>query len=972
MAQSMSVKSLSAYGRAFEELFAKGFYSHGKLVGTYPGYFLIGSLVFSGICLTGIPYLKINLDLYKLFVPLDAPVRAEFERSLAFNAMPLGELLNEHPPKNKLKRQVAVPIHSDIIRFYVVHKNYENLLQSETLGKLYRYTNEILRVTAQYEGRMYHFESFCKKEPNEQNCSNTLNVWLKHADILFRDGKTKNNPNLQLSYPVMYLFNRPKDIGNVVYGVNVTGEKHEIFGARVLTLHWFVEFPSTAELEGAYLAYREAMTEFWKVKSLESGLDFIPHNERAMDDEMRLIIETAVPFAIPVSIQLMLFVVLSNYSSDRTKSKPMEAYLAVISVILSLVCTFGILFRLGMAFNPVSSTMPFLILAVGVDDAFLMLGAWRASDRRFPVEKRMALTMSDAGVSITVTSITNFGCFALGYFLCSTPAVADFCILTACGVMLDYIYQITFFAAVMVYGGRKEAEGGLISCCYRNIPLNNETELQVTDSKTDVNTKPYIHRLFGDVYAPFILRSDVMIVSWIAFAAYAILAIYGCSSIIVDISPKKYIRDNSPIQTFVHLADKYIWADNVMPKFYVMNPPDLRDAGARARLNELIYRLEHTKYSIGRVSTNFWLWEYQRFLNDFPDVEYESGFYDQKYLSDFFSQFDYQQYRPHVKMKANSTNGEPCIAAFTFQTSFYGLDSWDKRQVSNPINTFFYSKCLNESCHPLHPFSPLSNTSCKRLLLRLAICTLIIVLMHYARMLALLLWMPSRNVTNVRKLLRTLCMMNLTIYPGHAELFHWRKIISEYEDFDMFLADIFSPFLIDQRKSIAPSSMQSIGSAIAVMAIISIFFLPDKQSVFFMTWSLLSISMGVCGGLSIWGSDLDSVSMGCIVMAIGLAVDFSVHICYRYHRSEELTAHEKVRDTLSVVGWPIVQAGGSTLIGMATLPFIPAYLVRVFFQTVVLVNVIGLSHALIWLPQLISALDPCERIPLRSRHPRSE
>uniref|UniRef100_A0A914RP55 Uncharacterized protein n=1 Tax=Parascaris equorum TaxID=6256 RepID=A0A914RP55_PAREQ len=376
--------------------------------------------------------------------------------------MPLGELVTEHPPKNKLKRQITVPVHSDTIRFYVVHKNYENLLQSETLGKLYRYTNEILRVTAQYEGTIYHFESFCKKEPNEQNCSNSLNVWLKHADILFRDDKTKNNPNLQLSYPVMYLFNRPKDIGNR--------------WARVLTLHWFVEFPSTAELEGAYLAYREAMTEFWKVKSLESGLDFIPHNGRAMDDEMRLIIETAVPFAIPVSIQLMLFVVLSNYSSDRTKSKPMEAYLA-----------------------PFSFTFP----------------------------------------------------------------------------------------TVMVYGGRKEAEGGLMSCCYRNIPLNKENDLQVTDSKTNADKMRGTH-------------SD----------------------------------ENQRHKT------------------------------------------------IGRVSTNFWLWEYQRFLNDFPDVEYETGFYDQKYLSDFFSQFDYQQY-PHVKMKANSTNGEPCIAAFTFQTSFYGLDSWDKRQVSN-------------------------------------------------------------------------------------------------------------------------------------------------------------------------------------------------------------------------------------------------------------------------------------------------
>ncbi|VDN49909.1 unnamed protein product [Gongylonema pulchrum] len=103
----------------------------------------------------------------------------------------------------------------------------------------------------------------------------------------------------------------------------------------------------------------------------------------------------------------------------------------------------------------------------------------------------------------------------------------------------------------------------------------------------------------------------------------------------VDISPKNFLT----------ILDKYIWADNVMPVFHVMNPPDLRDAQARARLNELIYRLEHTAYSIGRVSTNFWLWEYQSFLNDFSDIDYATSFYDQKYLAEFFDQFDYQQYR---------------------------------------------------------------------------------------------------------------------------------------------------------------------------------------------------------------------------------------------------------------------------------------------------------------------------------------
>uniref|UniRef100_A0A915CSX1 Uncharacterized protein n=1 Tax=Ditylenchus dipsaci TaxID=166011 RepID=A0A915CSX1_9BILA len=144
-----------------------------------------------------------------------------------------------------------------------------------------------------------------------------------------------------------------------------------------------------------------------------------------------------------------------------------------------------------------------------------------------------------------------------------------------------------------------------------------------------------------------------------------------------------------------------------------------------------------------------------------------------------------------VKINDSAPDGEPCVSAFTFQTSFYGLDSWDKRQ---------------------------------------------------------------------------------------AELFHWREILNQYPEFKAFLAGIFSPFLIDQRRTIAPSSMQSVGCAIAVMALISMLFLPDKQSVFVMSFSLISISMGVCGFLCLWGSDLDSVSMGCIIMAIGLAVDFYPHL----------------------------------------------------------------------------------------------
>ncbi|CAB3400376.1 unnamed protein product [Caenorhabditis bovis] len=932
--------SLSSYGKQFEDWMVKVFYNYGLFIAKHQWWFLLTPIALTIACIPGLFYLQINLDLYNLFV------RYEFERTKEFNRLPLGNLdkipsrhrrefechsdecafpdvemerlrrdllaLQEEHENHlhdgnttalRVKRGASgkkalkaglVPAKNDILRFYVVHKKFDNLLQSKYLGPLFKYTQQMMKVENEFDGDVWTLEDFCTKEAGAQTCNNNLNLWIKHADVLFKDGKIKANPNLQLSYPVLYLFNRPKDIGNVIYGVDVKGEKNEIQGARVLTLHWFVNYPATPENNAAYYAYRLKLNDFWQEISDNSDLQFIPHNDKAMDDEMLEIIKTTVPFAVPATLMLMLFVVTSNFSLDRKKSKPVEMYLGVWCIIFALIITFGLFFFFGAKFNPVTSTMPFLILAIGVDDDFLMVAAWRECNRKLSPSTRLALVMGDAGASITVTSFTNFFCFWLGWLMCSTPAVGDFCIITAVGVIFDYLMQITFYAAVLKFSGDKEETGGLASCCYKKTDGDDAVEQNEPKYKEEyvdfqhhekTEDLPRMHKFFRDIFAPFVMKKWVRIGSMAMFPIYTAFALYGCSVLKVDISPVKYIRDNSPIQTFVALADKYIWADNVMPSFHIMRPPDLRDAGARAKLNELVFRLEHTDYSIGRVSTNLWVWQYQQYLNDFPNINYTTDFYDRKNLKDFFTQLDYSQYRDKVKIMDNVTNGEPCIAAFTFQTSFYGLDSWDKRQ---------------------------------------------------------------------------------------AELFHWRNILKEYPEFDMFLSGIFSPFLIDQRHTIAPSSMQTIGSALAMMALISFFFLPDALSVFLMTWSLLSISMGVCGGIALLGSDLDSVSMGCIVMAIGLAVDYSVHICYRYHRSEYTTAHEKVADTLASVAWPITQAVSSTLFGLACTILVPAYLVRVFFQTVYLVNIIGLFHALVWLPQLISALDPCERIPLRLRDQSSK
>lgn len=117
---------LSEYGKRFEDWMVEMFYQYGLLLGKHPFWFLWGPLIFTACCTPGLFYLKINLDLYKLFVPTDAPVvfkqwvhtcfeverhdfqvRYEFERGQEFNRMPNGDLSSA--PGKKPNQPKRVP-----------------------------------------------------------------------------------------------------------------------------------------------------------------------------------------------------------------------------------------------------------------------------------------------------------------------------------------------------------------------------------------------------------------------------------------------------------------------------------------------------------------------------------------------------------------------------------------------------------------------------------------------------------------------------------------------------------------------------------------------------------------------------------------------------------------------------------------------------------------------------------------------
>lgn len=95
---------------------------------------------------------------------------------------------------------------------------------------------------------------------------------------------------------------------------------------------------------------------------------------------------------------------------------------------------------------PVSACMalqviPFLVLAVGVDNMFILAHALQLQDQSLAVPERLGRALAAAGPSITLAAACEALAFGLGG-LTSMPAVRNFSLCAAVAVLLDYALQV--------------------------------------------------------------------------------------------------------------------------------------------------------------------------------------------------------------------------------------------------------------------------------------------------------------------------------------------------------------------------------------------------------------------------------------------------------------------------------------------------------------------------------------------------
>jgi len=142
-------------------------------------------------------------------------------------------------------------------------------------------------------------------------------------------------------------------------------------------------------------------------------------------------------------------------------------------VILSLIISVGLnSFWHIKATLIISEVIPFLVLAIGVDNVFILFNTFERMDPTYTIEvcneklfkvnnahlflkkDRMSETMARVASSITLASLAEALAFLLGSFT-RMPAVEAFAYYASVAIFFDYVLQITCFASLLALDSRR-------------------------------------------------------------------------------------------------------------------------------------------------------------------------------------------------------------------------------------------------------------------------------------------------------------------------------------------------------------------------------------------------------------------------------------------------------------------------------------------------------------------------------------
>ncbi|KAF2485467.1 NCR1, Niemann-pick type C [Neohortaea acidophila] len=276
-------------------------------------------------------------------------------------------------------------------------------------------------------------------------------------------------------------FQQPMPIERLLGGYNRTSQP--VTDAEALIVTWVVQNynPGDPRLEKAE-EWEDSLKRLLMdvaQEAQERGLRLSFSTEISLEQELNQSANTDAKIVV-ISYLVMFFYaslalgsttltlgsILRNPATALVQSKFMLGIVGILIVLMSVAASVGLFAATGLkATLIIAEVIPFLVLAVGVDNIFLIVHEFERVNINHADESvpdRLARALGRMGPSILLSASTETVAFALGAAV-GMPAVRNFAAYAAGAVFINAVLQVTMFISVLALN-QERVEAGRADC----------------------------------------------------------------------------------------------------------------------------------------------------------------------------------------------------------------------------------------------------------------------------------------------------------------------------------------------------------------------------------------------------------------------------------------------------------------------------------------------------------------------------
>uniref|UniRef100_A0A1I7UQV0 SSD domain-containing protein n=1 Tax=Caenorhabditis tropicalis TaxID=1561998 RepID=A0A1I7UQV0_9PELO len=328
-------------------------------------------------------------------------------------------------------------------------------------------------------------------------------------------------------------------------------------------------------------------------------------SSKSLAKEMERNGELLIPWMPWTSLVLIVFCMFACSSFHVVKSQPFIGFFAMFNATMATVASTSLLIYLQYPFLPLVFIMPFLVVSIGTDNMFLMLKSWRMTKKSSNEEQRYIYALTESAASLFLTSLTDGLSFAIGS-ISDFHAVRVFCTYCAMAILFMFLFQVTFFNAVMSLCCRREVSGKHpVFCCYDTVP-SKETKILKQNSGENSGIASIVARTLFRILNPWPSR----IVVFIIFLFYLFTSIHYAIGLPLGLDLKLLAPDDSYVSKELE-AQERLFADYGGFCFGLVRTENisLRDPLIRRNLMRLYTELGGSEYA---SPSEFWLDSFEK------------------------------------------------------------------------------------------------------------------------------------------------------------------------------------------------------------------------------------------------------------------------------------------------------------------------------------------------------------------------